>query len=90
MCYNPSRLLSINRGSIEKGGLADIIIVDIDEEQTIDITKLKSKSKNSPFDGMKLNGVVYHTIVNGQIILKDKDDLRMTNIWVKPERRECK
>jgi dihydroorotase len=77
MCYNPSRLLSINRGSIEKGAFADIIIADINEEYTVDIDKFKSKSRNSPFGGMKLSGIIYYTIVNGQIVLKDKDDFRI-------------
>jgi len=72
MCVNPSRLLGLNKGSIEVGRTADITIVNIDEEFTVDINKFKSKSKNSPFDGFKLNGVVYYTIVEGRVVVKDK------------------
>jgi dihydroorotase len=72
MCVNPSRILGLNKGSIEVGKAADITIVDIDEEFTVDVSKFKSKSKNSPFDGFKLNGAVYYTIVNGNIVVREK------------------
>lgn len=68
---NPSVLLSINKGIIERGRVADLTIVDINEEITVDISKFESKSKNSPFDGCKLKGAVKYTIVNGDFILRD-------------------
>ena len=62
----------MNKGSIEEGRAADITIININEEQVIDVNKFKSKSKNSPFHGFKLKGVVYHTIVNGKIVVREK------------------
>ena len=72
MSLNPARILSINKGSLEIGGAADITIIDINEEKIIDVSKFQSKSKNSPFGGMKLSGTVRTTIVNGKVIVSEK------------------
>ncbi len=72
MSVNPSKILGLNKGKIEVGKAADITIVDLDEEYTVNINEFKSKSKNSPFDGFKLKGRVYYTIVNGKVIVREK------------------
>jgi dihydroorotase len=72
MSLNPARILSINKGSLEIGCAADITIIDINEETVIDASKFQSKSKNSPFAGMKLSGTVRTTIVDGKIIVNEK------------------
>jgi dihydroorotase len=72
MCINPSKILGLNKGSLEAGKAADISIIDIDEDVTVDINKFKSKSKNSPFNGFKLKGAVYYTIVNGKFVVREK------------------
>jgi len=72
MCVNPSKILGLNKGTIEVGMPADITIVDPDEEYTVNVNEFKSKSKNSPFDGFKLTGSVYYTIVDGKIIVREK------------------
>ena len=68
MCLNPAKLLRLDRGEIAVGKVADLTIVDLDSKFTVDVSKFKSKSKNSPFDGFKLSGKIVHTIVNGNII----------------------
>ncbi len=72
MCVNSSRILGLNKGTLEVGHAADITIIDLDEEFTVDINKLSSKSKNSPYDGFKLSGTVYYTIVNGRVVVREK------------------
>lgn len=72
MCVNPSKILGLNKGSLEVGSSADLTIIDMDEEYVVDIEKFSSKSKNSPFDGFKLQGTVYYTIVNGNVIVREK------------------
>jgi dihydroorotase len=72
MSLNPARILSINKGSLEPGSTADITIIDINEETTIDVSKFQSKSKNSPFDGLKLSGTVRTTIVDGKVVVSEK------------------
>jgi dihydroorotase len=72
MCLNPARLLSISKGTLEIGVAADITIVDINEEFVVDPYSFSSKSKNSPFGGMKLFGSVWGTVVGGKPIVWEK------------------
>ncbi|HHW47430.1 MAG TPA: dihydroorotase [Clostridiaceae bacterium] len=72
MCYNPARILGLNKGILEVGRTADITIVDLDDEYVVDVNKFKSKSKNSPFHGFKLSGSIVYTIVNGKVIVREK------------------
>ncbi len=70
-CYMPAKILGISGGTIEKGSLADVVVVDTEKEYRVDKSTLASKSKNSPFDGWALFGKVIHTIVNGKFVVKD-------------------
>ncbi len=69
MSYNPSKILGISKGTLGEGKIADITIFNPDEEWTVDISKLSSKSKNSPFDGFKLLGKPQYVIVGGKIMV---------------------
>lgn len=71
MCETPRIILGIEGGSIEKDAVADIAVVDLNEEWTVDPAKLHSKSKNTCFKGMTLKGKVKYTFVNGKIVYKD-------------------
>ena len=72
MCVNPSKILGLNKGTLEVGRSADITILDVEEEFVVDVNKFKSKAKNSPFDGFKLKGSIYYTIVNGNVVVREK------------------
>lgn len=72
MSLNPARILSINKGSLDIGSSADITIIDINEEITIDVGKFQSKAKNSPYGGSKLCGTVWGTIIDGRVIVSEK------------------
>ena len=67
MSYNPAQILGLDGGEIKEGGVADLMIADINEKWTIDPDKFVSKGKNNPFKGMELEGVVKYTIVDGEI-----------------------
>lgn len=68
ICYNPARILGINRGFIAVDSPADLTIFAPNDEIIVDSEKFKSKGKNTPFNGFKLKGKVYYTIVNGKIV----------------------
>lgn len=68
MTVNPARILNLNLGRIEVGSSADLTIIDPKISWTVDISQFKSKSKNSPFEGRKLTGRVWMTMVDGKII----------------------
>lgn len=67
MSYNPAQILGLEGGEIKEGGVADLMIADLDETWTIDPDHFVSKGKNNPFKGMQLQGVVKYTIVDGEI-----------------------
>ena len=64
---NPSKILGINKGSLDKGKDADLCIFDINEPWIVDKNKLKSKSKNTPIENRKLQGQVLKTFVKGEL-----------------------
>lgn len=64
----PADLLGLKAGRIAKGSPADLVIADLDAPRLIDADKLISKSKNSAFDGRRLQGRVIKTMVDGRIV----------------------
>ena len=70
MTLNPAILLGLPSGRINPGAPADLIIFDADIPFVLDRETLKSKSKNTPFDGHKLQGKVRRTIVAGKTVFE--------------------
>ncbi len=64
----PADLLGLPCGRLAKGAPADLILVDLEAPRLIDAERLLSKSKNSPFDGRRLQGVVRMTMVDGRVV----------------------
>ena len=75
MTYNPAKILGVECGRIEKGGLADITLVDNNAEFTVDPSKFVSKGKNTPFAGKKYKGVIEYTIVGGKVKYARKEEI---------------
>jgi dihydroorotase len=71
LSYNPATMLGIDKGSIDIGKVADITIIDPNEEYSVDVNTFETKGKNTPFNGRKVKGKVKYTIVNGKVIYKD-------------------
>jgi len=67
-CLNPARILGIDRGSLTSGSFADVVIISDQQSWIVDKATLVSKSKNSPFLGRCLKGLVDYTICNGKIV----------------------
>ena len=63
----PARILHLDGGEIKEGGVADIMIADLEESWVIDPEKFVSKGKNNPFGGYELYGAVKYTVVDGEI-----------------------
>lgn len=72
MSAAPARILGLQGGKIEVGGVADLMIADLDEKWTIDPANFVSKGKNNPFEGYELCGVVKYTIVDGEVKYQEK------------------
>ena len=68
LSVNPARALGLPGGAIREGEPADLTILAPDETVTIEARALRSKSKNTPFDGWTLKGAVAATIVAGRVV----------------------
>ena len=68
MSLNESKLFRLDSHEIVEGNNANIVIIDLNKEFIIDENFITSKSKSSPFIGMKVNGLVKYTILNGGIV----------------------
>jgi dihydroorotase len=67
MAANPARLLGLaGKGRIAAGADADLTVLDLERETTVDKARFESKGRNTPFDGWKLRGGVAMTIVGGR------------------------
>lgn len=63
---NPAKLLGLDSGRMVVGASADLILFDPDAPFVMDRFKLLSKSKNTPFDGRRMQGKVLQTYVAGK------------------------
>ena len=64
----PADLLGLRAGRLARGAPADLVLFDLDAPVVIDADALISKSKNSPFDGRRLQGKVLRTVAEGRTI----------------------
>ena len=67
MSAAPARILNLEGGALKEGGVADIMIADLNEKYVIDSKKFVSKGKNTPFNGREVYGKVKYTIVDGAV-----------------------
>ncbi|NOT28597.1 MAG: dihydroorotase [Acidobacteria bacterium] len=70
---NPARLLGVPGGSLSVGQPADITVIAPDLRVRVAARELRSKSKNTPFDGWELRGGVAATIVGGRPVFENPD-----------------
>jgi dihydroorotase len=73
LSVNPARIIRRPGGSLAEGAVADITVLAPDASVTIAAAALKSKSKNTPFDGWTLRGAAVATIVGGRTVYTKPD-----------------
>lgn len=69
MADNPAHILALNKGRLEVGADADIIVVDVKQKYAINASEFASKAKFSPYNAMEVKGKVLHTFVKGRDVL---------------------
>ena len=70
LTFQPNQLFKLDKGSLGIGKAADITLFDEKMEYTIDPSKFRSRSKNSPYKDWKVRGKVLRTLVNGKTVFK--------------------
>ena len=70
MSSKPAMILGIDRGNLKVGAVADITIINPHSTWVVESLNLKSKGKNTPFEGWKLKGQVSTTIVGGRVVYR--------------------
>lgn len=66
LSFNPAKRLGLDGGRLAEGAPADLILFDPDLPFVMDRFAMRSKSKNTPFDGQRMQGKVLRSYVAGQ------------------------
>jgi len=79
LSWQPARIAGIDHvhgGPIEPGRPANLVVIDPQQEWTVDRAATASRSRNNPFHGMTLRGKVRHTILRGELTVRDGEATR--------------
>jgi dihydroorotase len=79
LSWQPARIAGISDqhgGPIEPGRPANLVVLDPQQEWTVDRHDSASRSRNNPFHGMTLRGKVRHTILRGELTVEDGEPTR--------------
>ncbi len=68
MSVKPAKRFGLQGGYLHEGAVADLTLIDINETWTVDPERFASQGKATPFEGMKLKGVVQKTFVAGNLV----------------------
>jgi dihydroorotase len=68
LSVNPAKILGVAGGSLAAGAPADVTILAPDLAVTVSVARMRSKAKNTPFDGWPLRGGVAATLVGGRVV----------------------
>jgi dihydroorotase len=70
LTLKPAAILGLAGGRLKVGAEADLTLIDLAREQTVEASQFRSKSRNSPFQGWRLKGFAVLTIVAGRIVYR--------------------
>ncbi len=73
LSMNPARILHVTGGSLAEGAPADISILAPELAVTVSVARMRSLSKNTPFDGWQLKGGVAATLVEGRTVYLNRE-----------------
>lgn len=65
---NPAHILGIDVGTLGIGKAADICIINPETDWTLNVNDIKSRGKNTPFNGWHFSGQVVYTLVDGKLV----------------------
>lgn len=71
MSCEPARVFGLNAGTLKPGSVADVTIMDLNKEWTVDSSKFYTRGKFTPFEGKAMKGKAVATIVAGKLAMRD-------------------
>ncbi|NND98226.1 MAG: dihydroorotase [Pirellulaceae bacterium] len=72
----PARIAGVPGGTLKSDTKADVIIIDPDKQWVVDPSRFLSKCVSSPLDDRKVQGVVTHALVSGEVRFQRSPDLQ--------------
>lgn len=70
LVYNPIKIFNLPKRDLKENMIADIAIIDIENEHLYTKDEILSKGKNSPYVGKSYYGFAKYTMVAGKIVYK--------------------
>ena len=67
----PAKLFGLPGGTLKPGASADLVLVDLDEPWVVQEADIRSRSKNTCFEGARLQGRVLQTMVAGRTVFAE-------------------
>jgi dihydroorotase len=66
----PARILSLPGGTLAKGAPADLVLIDPNDSFTVKESELRSRARNTPFEGRHFHGRAQKTWVGGELVFE--------------------
>jgi dihydroorotase len=78
LSWHPARILGddAHGGPIVAGAAANLVVIDPEATWVVDPAALASRSRNTPYAGRKLRGLVRHTLLHGEPVVLDGEATR--------------
>jgi dihydroorotase len=70
MTAAPARILGLDSGRLVKGAAADLVLFDPDEPFAVDASALRSRARNTPFEGRTFEGRIHRTYLEGECVFE--------------------
>ena len=77
MSENVAKIFNLPYGKLEENSFADIVVIDLEKEMTINPEEFLSKGKNTPYANEKVSGIPVLTISNGKVAYVDKEEINL-------------
>ncbi len=73
MAETPAQLYRLwpRKGNLRPGADADVVLVDLSGKQTLSNDSMLSRSRWTPYDGVKVQGFPVATYVRGQLVAEE-------------------
>lgn len=72
LTQQPARVFGLEAGNLSPGSIADVAVFDLRREWTVDPKTFRSRSRNTPWAGQRLQGRPVLTIVGGEVVFDER------------------